>query len=164
MIKESSLNLAESMANIEKVEVTLIFLVVFCSWLLAPELPIAKPLGTLLMWLAALLLMQSLIRDLWYLRIAKQNQNGALNKEQAQATKKESHLCIESAVGIVVVVIGAALLLSGLGGRVVVPSWGWPVAIFTVLLFGLLVKGFVIGWRPWRIQHNADHINTHFKL
>jgi len=100
------------------------------------------------------LLMQSLLRDLWLL--------GSSKKPQQEA-RQVSCICFESAVGGVLVIAGALILLSGFGGSVLIQPIMWPAATFIVLVFGYLCKDLVIGWRPWRIERDLNHINAIFK-
>ncbi len=142
------------MTRLEKSEIAIITVLATIVWFMTGDVANTKPLGTVLMWSAGLLLMQSLLRDLWLL--------GSSKKPQQEA-RQVSCICFESAVGGVLVIAGALILLSGFGGSVLIQPIMWPAATFIVLVFGYLCKDLVIGWRPWRIERDLNHINAIFK-
>lgn len=151
-----------AMTRLEKAEVTIIILLSVFVYLYSATsfLLTLKPLGTVLMWSAALLLAQSLLRDLWLLRSAGKS----IAKTSGKSIKQQkSCMCFESAIGAAFVIIGALLLLFCVGGHVLIQAWVWPVASVAILTFGFLSKDLVFGWRPWRIERDVNHLNTLFK-
>jgi len=77
------------MTRLEKSEIAIITVLVTIVWFMTGDVANTKPLGTVLMWSAGLLLMQSLLRDLWLL--------GSSKKPQQEA-RQVSCICFESAV------------------------------------------------------------------
>ena len=112
------------MTNTDKVEVALAPLAGAISWYAAPQLPPTMEVARLLLWSAALLLLQGLLRDLWLLSRAR-------GSAQPGGRKEANCLCVESALGITIIVLATLLLGSTFDQVVMMPRWGW----------GLLVTG-----------------------
>ena len=111
----------------------------------------------LLPWSAALLLLQSLIREPWLLSRAR----GSARPKGRKAAKC---LCAESALGITIIVLATLLLRSRLDQAVMVTRWGWSLLVMGILLVGFLLREFVIGWQPWRIYREPGHLNLAARL
>jgi len=140
------------MTTAEKIELTLIPLIGVASWFLAALLPTSTSVGKLLMWTAALLLLQGLLRDLWLLSRADQ-EGPAGDEREAQC------LCMESTVGIAAIVLGVLLLASTLDIPLLMSALGWSLLVVAMLTMGFLMKDWVIEWNPWRIRRERGHVN-----
>ncbi|MFW5450447.1 MAG: hypothetical protein ACKE9I_02510 [Methylophagaceae bacterium] len=140
------------MTSGEKVELLLIVLFALICWLIASKLPTQLTLSSLFFVLSALLLLQSLIRDLWLLTRLKHN-------NEPSDIKKAQCICVESTIGIIGIVIGALLLSAGIFRTINMAEWLWTILVFSILIFGLLIKDYILQWNPWGVSREKDHIN-----
>ncbi len=140
------------MTTAEKIELTLIALVGLICWLIASKVPTQLTLSNLFFALSALLLLQSLIRDLWLLTRLKHS------KDSSDITKAQC-LCVESTIGIIGIAMGALLLSAGVFITINIAEWLWTTLVLIILIFGLLIKDYVLQWNPWRVRREKDHIN-----
>lgn len=140
------------MTPAEKVELTLIPLLALAGFLAAPMLPARVDLGTLLLAVFVLLLLQSLLRDLWLL--ARSRRAAA-----SGPVRSVPCLCAESIVGAVGVVAGIVVLGAGIGQPVEIAGWGWALGAFVVTAAGFAIKDYVVAWRPFAIRREKDHLN-----
>ena len=139
----------------EWVELALIAALVIAVYLFATTLLGAQlTIGRLTLYLSALLLGQSLVRDL-YLITQKSEAHGEPAAAQC--------MCIESTVGGLGIVVGALLMLLLTDGLVTLSPGAWTAAVLVTLLVGFFIKDYVFGWNPWRIEKDRDHINIIFK-
>ncbi len=138
------------MTTFEKIELTLIILFAVGSYHVASELPSRLALGLGLVWIAAIVFIQSLLRDITI-----------LFRHKSEPTKRVEQpcFCFESLVGVTLIVIGFVLFFSG--NRVVLNLNDiiWASSVFLTLLTGFLIKDLVISWRPWGIRREKDHMN-----
>ena len=140
----------------EKCELGFILVVAMGCWIVAPALPGQVGIGTLLLMLSALLLLQSLVRDLGLL--ARSARGSA-----ASPRRVARGMCVESTVGATGIVIGAILLGSGMSQPVMMERWSWTLSVVVVTGIGLLIKDYVVEWGPWRIRRDKDHMNIVFR-
>ncbi len=133
-------------------EMILILLVSLGALLAAPLLPSETSIGHLLLTLSALLLLQSLIRDLFILARTKR-------AAQAGARAPMRCLCMESAVGITGVLAGAVVIGFGIGTPAPMSGWSWALAVLLALGVGFAIKDFVLQTKPWGIVRDKDHVN-----
>lgn len=117
-------------------------------------LPQSISVGRLTLYLSALLLAQSLVRDLYLLSQKR--------KEGAEAAAAQC-MCIESTVGGVGIIAGALLMLLATSASISMTATVWAIAILFTTLVGFGVKDYVFGWNPWRIEKDRDHMNIIFK-
>jgi hypothetical protein len=143
------------MTKAEKIELALIPILGAGFWLMTPLLPARIGIGKLLLWTSALLLLQSLVRDLWLL--AKQKHNLA-----PEPLKKVRCMCVESTVGITGIVAGIIILGSGVDRLVTMNGSSWGLLVMLVVAMGLLIKDFVVEWGPLRFRRDKDHMNIVF--
>jgi hypothetical protein len=143
------------MTTAEKVELALILVFGAGLWLMAPELPDKLDVGNLVLGTSALLLLQSLIRDLWLL---------AREKRAAQRSprRKARCMCVESTVGATGIIVGIVLLGSGIDGSVVMNDWMWTPLVMVVMGIGFVIKDYVLEWGPLRVRRDRDHMNIVF--
>ena len=117
-----------------------------------------QSLGHMLLLLSATLLLQGLIRDLIILRNARKT-GFIRSTEQKNETLPVQLICLESSIGLVGVILGAVLLFSPINTIIQLPERAWSLIMSFVLLLGFLIKDYVIGLNPWRIEKDKDHLN-----
>jgi len=136
----------------EKVELALIPAISLASFIVAPSLPTRIALGSLLLVIFALLLSQSLLRDLWLLSSSKREASSG----PAQVAQC---MCVESAVGATGVLAGILLLGTQTGHPVEMAGWGWMLCVSSVGVAGFLIRELVFEWSPWSIRREKNHVN-----
>ncbi len=141
------------MSFLEKSELLLIVIVSICTWLLSAMLPNQLTIGHLALTVSALFLLQSLLRDLCLIAKIKRG------TQQSMQYRKVRCLCLESAVGITGIIIGAGIISTGVNQVVTINADIWTLLIIAVMLTSFLIKDFVIHSKPWRITHDKDHLN-----
>ncbi|MGI9334353.1 MAG: hypothetical protein ACR2RL_14485 [Gammaproteobacteria bacterium] len=140
------------MTKLEVAEIALIPAVVSGVWACAARLPGQVGVGQLLLGACALLLLQSLVRDLYLLRAAR-----AL---AATAPPRVAQcMCLESTIGAFGILLGALVTVSGFSHRLEMGPLTWAGLVFVVLAVGFSIKDLVISWRPWRLLREKDHLN-----
>lgn len=130
-------------------------------------------LGHWVLWASALLLFQTLIRDLWLMR-RKPRAGESVSSRGIRSINRPVDppvdppvdkgsgrlMCIESSLGMVGVVIGAGLFLSGLGGRIELGFGSVVLLGWLVLVGGFLIKDWVIDATDGlRFRRDPDHRN-----
>lgn len=138
------------MTNVEKIELGLIGFTVVVVYVCAFLLPTQVSLGLGVIWLAATAFVQSLIRDLWFL-VKK-------NEPLSEPIEKQC-FCLESLVGVSVLLIGFLLFFSGNTVVLSLDGITSSVAVLFVLMIGFLIKDLVITWKPISIRREKDHMN-----
>ena len=123
------------MRGAEKLELALIPIVSTGAWLMGDHLPDRFTSGRLLLMLSALLLLQSLVRDLWLLRSAA----------SSETPRTMVCLCAESGIGMLGILIGAALMLSGWQFNLEMTSGHWAVLMAATLGLGFAIKDPGVG-------------------
>ena len=118
-------------------------------WLVAGELPEQIGAGRLLLTMSALLLLQSLIRDLWLLRASR----------PVEAPRSMVCLCAESGVGMLGIMAGAVAVLAGVQVSFDLSPVGWSVAVAATTGMGFLIKDLVLEFSPLRVRRDPDHVN-----
>ena len=115
-----------------------------------PQWPTEITVGRFVLWLSIIFLLHTLIRDLYlYARL----------RITASERKEAQCFCVESGIGILVMILGLALLIGNLGGDLSPGPVGWFVAITICMWLNYWIKDFVFSWRPWRIYRDPDHLN-----
>ena len=139
----------------EKIELAIIPVLATGFCLMSPSLPEQVSVGELLLWTSALLLLQSLVRDLWLLARQKHNlEPGPLKKARC--------MCVESTLGATGIVAGIIILGSGIDRLVTMNEWSWGLLVMLVMATGLLIKDFVVEWGPLRFRRDKNHMNIVF--
>lgn len=138
------------MTTTERIELALIPVTGMSFWWITALLPETMPVGWLLLGMSALLLFQSLIRDLWLIRIERRT-------AQLSAVRKMRCMCVESTVGATGIVVGAILLGAGWDQFIVMSHWIWSVMAMSIMTFGFLIKEYVVEFSPLRIRQDRDH-------
>ena len=140
---------------VEKTELLVIGFVVVLIGFIQAELPSSMPISYLVLYGAALLLLQSLLRDFWYLFQSR-------GKESIESKVTIQGMCLESTVGGFGIVLGVVLSLAGLTINVMMLGWFWLVLVAAVLALGFLIKDLVIEWSPCRVRRDKNHMNIIF--
>lgn len=140
------------MSVAEKVELGLIAAVAISFGAATVVLPERTTAGNLLLGASALILLQSLLRDLWLLAKARR-------EPPPNSPRTGQCMCVESAVGITGVVAGLVLVMSGIGTTVPMGRWSWFAFAVVSLAAGFLMKDYVMEFKPWRIRRDKDHVN-----
>lgn len=109
--------------------------------------------GEILLYLSALLLAQGLVRDLVMLL---QHRSAA----QGGVFQDSKCLCLESAVGVTGVVVGASLFVSANFDSVDVGVFGVAGAVALTLAVGFLIKDLVITWNPIGIRREKNPLGV----
>ncbi len=134
------------------VELGLILLV--CSGvLLAPDLlPDQLNPGALILISSGLLLLQSLVRDLWLLSMVR-------GKDKPNTARVSRSICVESVLGGLGVGIG--LVGIAVNARIIVDMTGvcWALVVLVVTGGGFLVKDYVLDLKPLRLRKDTNHMN-----
>ena len=144
----------------EKLELTLIPELGGLCWISAAWLPPSVAVGRLLMWAAALLLAQGLLRDLWLLSRADQQRRREDESTDADAGNSVARcLCLESTLGILTILLGILLSGSTLDISLAMTASSWSGLVVATLSLGFLLRDWVIEGKPWRIRQERGHAN-----
>lgn len=143
----------------DQVEILLIFGVVVILIPFTLLLPRQLPLGEVVLYSAALLLLQGLVRDLAVKAFPPKTCRivlvpGAENEKQGSV---KTCMCAESTIGIVGIFSGVLLLFSG--GKMLLhfPWFVWPLWASLVFILGFFLKSVVIDWKNRRLMLVKDH-------
>ena len=144
-----------TLSSFERVEMTLVLLFRIIICFAAHLLPKQLDTANIIFFVSALMLFQSLIRDLFIL---------ARSKKIALAIpfKKARCMCLESTVGISGILIGVGFIFSGFNQTILLSTWQWWAISMAVMISSFLLKDFVIESNPWRIIRDKDHMNILF--
>lgn len=142
------------MTKPEVIELGLITVLVFGVYLFFSWLPQQVLLGRGVIWIAGLVFLQSLVRDLSILFYASKKTEGPSPK-----TLEKQCFCLESLVGLSVLLVGFLLLFKSNSTRVALSQTMWAIAILAVLVAGFLIRDLVVSWRPIRIRKEKNHLN-----
>jgi len=140
------------MKTAELVELALIPMVGTGLQWAGSALPPQIELGHLLLGASALLLFQTLVRDLWL--VAKSRRRAA-----AAPPRIAKCMCVESIVGITGIIIGLALFSWPIGKPISMGRWTWSAFSMLVLAAGFVMKDYVLEAKPWRLRRDKDHVN-----
>ncbi len=118
-------------------------------------LPDEVRLGTLAAGLGVALLLQGLVRDLFTLaEQARARRRG----EPAAAVEHRACMCLESLVGLPLILAGVALSIVFADETVRIAPSSWPLMAGVVLGTGFMVRDLVFEWRPrWRVAQVKNH-------
>jgi hypothetical protein len=140
------------MSVTEKIELGLIAAVTVSFFLVAGVMPERISVGNLLLGAASVVLLQSLLRDLWLLAKGRR-------KPPTHPPRVGQCMCVESTVGITGVAVGLILVLCRVGMTAPMGRWSWGAFVLVSLGIGFLMKDYVIEFKPWRIRRDKDHLN-----
>ncbi len=138
------------MSRFEKTELFIILVFSISSWFFASFLPNQMTVGNLVLTVSALLLLQSLIRDLFLIKQLKR---------KASQSKEMRCMCLESIVGMTGVILGASVVGVGISQLVTINKMTWALLITLTMVISFLIKDLVVHSKPWRITRDKDHLN-----
>lgn len=140
------------MTKLEKAELLFIPVIGIFIWQLKQQNNLE--LGRLVLYASALLLLQSLIRDVFLLFISKSHSHNEI--------KKATCMCMESSIGMTGIIAGS--LLVGFGFNVILGMnpMKWSLGVMLILIVGFLIKDIVIQFNPIRIYSDKNHMNIVF--
>jgi hypothetical protein len=143
---------AKLMTRAEWIEVLVITVLAPISWLVWPYVSTAMPFWQITLDLSALLLVQSLVRDI---AILLRNRSSASNQPRREA----QCFCLESTIGATGVVAGTVLAAFGRTTQVAIGRWHFLLAVAGTMVLGFAIKDLVISWKPFGIRREKDHLN-----
>ena len=138
-------------APLNRIEPVIAVAVALLVWIAGPQQPRSIRASYVLLGLGALLLVQSLLRDLW---ILFRRRASTVNASQAG-----HYFCVESAVGVLGVLCGGLLFASRFDAAIRLDHNSLAAMSLAVLGTGFLIKDWVIQASPWRIARAPDHLN-----
>ncbi len=159
------------MTILERSELILTFVITILLLLFGSLIsPNSASISQLILYGAALLLLQGLMRDLCILfrqrrlSTVKQSKNNKKSTAQIPSNPvKEPCFCLESAVGLTGVIAGLCLLSIGFNDTISLNSYFFAAYINFILVLGFFLKNYVFGWSPWKIYKEPDHMNVIFQ-
>ena len=137
------------MSPAEKIEVGAIVVIVGVVAGIRSQLPARLELGDAVLFAAALLLVQGLIRDLARVRAAR--------RLAAQSPRKVTCMCAESTIGATAIFAGLILVFLLTPVILRPPAFAWPISFAAVTLFGFATRHLVLDWRERRFRWEPDH-------
>ena len=140
------------MTKANKIELLVIAFV--CLLPFAIQFPDTINIANLVLWSAALLLLQSLVRDLSILWQRKR-----IDQKIETHSREAACFCAESTIGIIGILIGCILLFARIGGTASMTTLTWFILVVAVLSIGYFLKSYVLQWNPWKIVKDPDHLN-----
>ena len=140
------------MTREEWIEVLVIGAVASMSWLAWPYFTSPIPLWKIVLGLSALLLAQSLARDI---AIIVRSQRPASEEPRKEA----SCFCLESTVGATGIVAGAMLAGLASSTQFAISHAAFSLAVAGTMALGFILKDWVISWRPFGMRREKDHLN-----
>jgi hypothetical protein len=140
------------MTRAEWTEVFAIAMIAPASWFIWPHVSFPIPVWQVVLGLSALLLAQSLVRDVAIL----------LRRQRAEASeppKEAQCFCLESTVGATGMLLAALLAGIASDAKVVLTRWEFFLAVTGIIVIGFLIKDIVIAWNPFGVRREKDHLN-----
>ena len=138
------------MTSAERFELSCAPLAAAAAWVAWPALPHRAAIGYVLLAASALLLLQSLLRDLWLLRAAR---------GRTSDPRTASAMCVESLVGMAGVVAGGLASFAAAAATIELSRVALALGVLAVVVAGFLLKDWVVERRPWRLRREPDHLN-----
>ena len=139
----------------DKLELGIIIFVSIGLYLLDVGAPSQVYFGLGVVWLAAIIFIQSLIRDLSIMA----RKSASHRKTTKQKVSESRCLCMESVVGIGVLLIGFLLIFAGNATLISVDGILKSVIVFVVLVLGFSIRNLVVFLKPLRIRSEKEHMN-----
>ncbi len=139
------------MRTLARVELALIAVAIGGSALVAPSLPTHVSLGGIALIVACTLFAQGLVRDLWLVTHPQPATS------LMPASSGRPIICVESGLGIVIIIAGTALLALGVSTSFEFMRCTWTFLFAGVLVGGFVIKDWVLEARPLRLRREPDH-------
>jgi len=139
----------------EQIECSLIVAFALTAFVFKDVIPIPQSLSYACIYLSALLLLQGLIRDVYYLYLG-------MNSSKQKVTKATPilGLCIESTIGAIGIIVGLSMFFFVSELHIQLPAIVWVSSIIVVVVFGFLVKDYVVEFLPFRLRQDINHMNV----
>jgi len=137
------------MSALEKAELFIIGALTITSYFFAPMV-ITLSIGTGVIWLAVVIFIQSLTRDLVLM----------VTLVKSGEPVKKHCICLESVVGLGCLLAGFLLLFSNYSIVLLLNKVTQVASIFSVLIAGFLIKNLVLTWRPFGVRREKNHMNV----
>jgi hypothetical protein len=141
------------MTRAEWIEIFAIAIVTAASWPASELFHSTMPLWQIVLGTSALLLAQSLARDVAIIFRSRRSESKNEPRKEAQC------FCLESTVGLTGVIAGLALIGLGSSHQIGVSRWGFSIAVAGTMALGFIIKDFVISWNPFGVRREKDHLN-----
>lgn len=140
------------MTKAEWIEVLVICITAPMSQVVWTYFPSPTPLWQIVLGVSALLLLQSLVRDVAILLYSRRSASNEPRKEV-------QCFCLESTVGATGIIAGAMLV--GLGGstHVIISRWDFVLIVAGTMALGFIIKDLVISWKPLGLRREKNHLN-----
>jgi hypothetical protein len=140
------------MTRAEWIELSSIGAIAAASWLAWPLVPSSPSVWEIVLGFSALLLAQSLVRDI---AILLHNR-----REQSNVPQKEMQcFCLESTVGTTGVIASAALIGLGSAHQIAMSRPEFILVTTAALVVGFIIKDLVISWNPFGLRREKNHLN-----
>ncbi len=137
------------MSVLEKAELIVIGALSIAVYFFAPKV-IVLSIGAGVIWLAVLIFIQGLTRDLAIM----------VNLVKSEKPVEKQCICLESVVGLSSLLIGFILLFSNYSVVLVLNKVIQVAIVFSVCIAGFLIKDLVLTWRPIGIRREKNHMNV----
>jgi hypothetical protein len=141
------------MTRAEWIEIFAIAIVAAASWPASKLFHSTMPLWQIVLGASALLLAQSLVRDVAILLRSRSSASKNEPRKEAQC------FCLESTVGLTGVIAGLALIGLGSSHQIEMSRWEFLIAIAGTMALGFIIKDFIISWNPFGLRREKDHLN-----
>ena len=135
------------------IEFILILIVTAIVWFAADFAPTKLSIGEIIIFSAAVMFIQSLVRDIW-IKFAV--------KPDPSEDDVGRCMCLESTLGTVVLMIGVFVSIFSAPITVTVTSIFWPILVFSILIFDFIIKDFIVEWAKFRIRRVPNHASLRF--
>jgi MFS-type transporter involved in bile tolerance (Atg22 family) len=132
------------------IEIIIICIVV--SILPLVHFPAVMYLWEIVMYSSALLLMQSLVRDITILL-------RSFFSKSKEPRREMQCFCLESTIGALGVIIGLVLVAFAGSRQIEISHRQAAFAITAILILGFIIKDLVITWNPFGLRREKNHLN-----
>ena len=143
------------MSKLEWFEIATIVALTATTWFCTTLFPLNISIAHLVLFLSALLLLQSLIRDILIL-ITQRKVLHSMPPRVVQC------MCFESAIGMTGVLLGIGILGLGTSSTIEMGQIQWTLSFALITTTSFLIKDLVFQWNPWRIYKEKNHLNIVF--
>ncbi len=138
---------------IHKWEPVFIALALIGAEYLIDQWPASLSAGHFILLLCTIFFVQTLLRDLVLILRAR------MKPRQNHRPREGPCFCLESGLGVVVLMLGILLLLTDTGGQVQLSHNQWRGSLAGLLLLNYGLRDYVFSWNPWQIYRDPDHQN-----
>ncbi len=143
------------MTRAEWIELGVIVIVSAASWPASSYFPSMMPLWQIVLGFSALLLAQSLVRDVAILLRRRRSES----THSVQPRREAQCFCLESTVGVTGVAAAAMLVWLGSVVPVTLGRREFSLAVAGTMALSFLIKDWVVSWDPPSLRREKDHLN-----